>query len=289
MVVAWLTLVVGGCVNLEPPELSMTRDSGSPRYRTDGGAVSVGGPAIDPVTIDAAVEGEDSGSVAPDGPLPDVGGAEAEPTDGPPAPLDAPPAGESADSAPPLADTAVPPPDPSLPPDASPGPPPPDAAPPADTAPDTGSPELLIDDFERAAISLGSDNPLGGIVDWDNQNVSIVGGQLRFQWSGSGGFQDFIETLSGSYCPRDLRAFRKLRFRMRASAAGKRVPIHAKTSTAACDVTATPVLATITVGTAMTTFEVDLAALNRAAASAFEWSPPVDSTVYFLDDVQLVP
>ena len=273
----------------------MTRDSGSPRYRTDAGAVSSGGGAIDPVPIDAAVVGEDAGEDARSVALPDVAGADPEVADGPLAPgtpVDAPPGGVTFDSAPPPADAAVPPPDvaPEPPsPDAAPAAPPPDAAPPADSAPDAGSPALLIDDFERAAITLGSDNPLGGIVDWDNEDVSIAGGELRFQWSGSGGFQNFIEALSGSYCPRDLRAFRKLRFRMRASTGGKRVPIHAKTSTAGCDVTATPVLATITVGTAMTTFEVDLASLNRAAASAFEWAPPVDSTVYFLDDVQLVP
>jgi hypothetical protein len=163
-----------------------------------------------------------------------------------------------------------------------------DAAPPPDAVA-----QLVIDDFERAAITLSSPNPIGGIVDWDNQALAIVpaqtGGELRIQWSGAGGFQDFIETLSGSYCPRDVRPFRALRFRMRASAPGKRVAINGKVSDASCAVLATPRIATVTVGTAMTTFDIDLTTFDRAAASAFEWDPPPDRTVYFLDDVALVP
>ena len=211
----------------------------------------------------------------------------------PPIPPVPPPAPPPVPPAPPPAPPPIPPvpPPPTIPPPPPPvPPPPPDAAPPPpDAAPDSGPAPLLIDDFDRETISFGSPNPLGGIVDFDNQNVSIVGGELRFVYSGSGGFQDFIETLSDSFCPLDVRAYRTLRFRMRASSGGKRVVILAKTSAPDCDTIATPVLTTITVGTTMTTFQVNLSSLDRDSASAFEWSPPADSTVYFLDDVELVP
>ncbi len=286
--IAWL-LLTAGCVDLtSPSELTAMRDAGYPRPRSEAGpGAPSGGSPTDPLPADAALPIEDTAPASPA----DAGAPEGATADPAPAP-DAPAAAEDAapDGAPPA---PLPPAADAAPPDLA----PPDPAPaPADAAadvdpgePDAGTPALPIDDFERTGVTLGSSNPLGGIVDWDNQNVTISSGELRVQHTGAGGFQDFIETLRGSYCPRDVTAYRALRFRMRASSPGKRVAIYAKVSTEACDTTATPLLATITVGTTMATHEIGLGAIDRTAASAFEWSPPPDATVYFLDDIELVP
>jgi hypothetical protein len=155
-----------------------------------------------------------------------------------------------------------------------------------DMAPPPTDPVLLIDDFSDGTLSR---NTMGGQVTWDNQNVNLTGGMVHFSYSGSGGYHDFIETFLGNFCAYDIRMYKTLRFKMRASAA-KSVRIFMARSNSNCSTAATPLINTISVTTTMTTFTVDISAATRDKALFFEWSPASnDSTDYYLDDIELIP
>jgi hypothetical protein len=146
---------------------------------------------------------------------------------------------------------------------------------------------LMIDDFEDTSVST---NRLGGSLLWDNANCSQSNGQLVCSWSGSRDFFDFIETFRKTWCEYDIRAYRKLQFRMRASAAGKVVKVYYGAGNGTCTLQPLVVVATITLSTTMTTYQADLAAQPRDKAITIEFDPEsVDGTQYFLDDLQVIP
>ena len=160
----------------------------------------------------------------------------------------------------------------------------------ADAGVDTTPPMmgiLTVDDFSDANLRS---NTMGGTVTWDNQNVALVGGQVRFTWNNVNVFQDFIETFLPNFCSYDIRNYRTLRFKMRASTGPRTLRIFYARSNGTCGVNATPQIATISVGTTLNTYDVDLTTQPRDKAIFVEWSPStLDGTDYFLDDVQLVP
>ena len=146
---------------------------------------------------------------------------------------------------------------------------------------------LLIDDFSDEDQST---NALGGPVASDNQIVVTTGGELRFLWRGNGVFQSFVENLRPGSCPLDIRGYRTLRFRMRASTGDQVVQLLMGRANLGCATTTILAIGTVTLSTTMTSYSVDLTPIARDSASFFQWSPPAtDLTVYTLDDVQLVP
>ena len=145
--------------------------------------------------------------------------------------------------------------------------------------------DLVIDDFADANLRS---NKLGGIVTWDNQTPTLVGGEQRFVWNGQSVFQDFIETLRNNWCEYDASAYSKVRFRMRSSVANKRVDIYMGVGNGRCAQASNNRITSVTVGTTMTTYEVSLAGVNKANLLTVEFTPSsTDSTVYHLDDVVL--
>ena len=143
--------------------------------------------------------------------------------------------------------------------------------------------DLVIDDF--ADSNLRS-NKLGGVVTWDNQTVTLVSGEQRFVWNGQSVFQDFIETFRNNWCEFDARAYSKIRFRMRSSAANKRVDIYMGIGNGSCGQASNNRITSVTVGTTMSDFEVSLTGLNKANLLTVEFTPSsTDGTVYHLDDV----
>ena len=143
--------------------------------------------------------------------------------------------------------------------------------------------DLVIDDF--ADSNLRS-NKLGGVVTWDNQTVTLVSGEQRFVWNGQSVFQDFIETFRNNWCEFDARAYSKIRFRMRSSAANKRVDIYMGIGNGSCGQASNNRITSVTVGTTMSDHEVSLTGLNKANLLTVEFTPfSTDGTVYHLDDV----
>jgi hypothetical protein len=308
---AWLRLLVvgllaSGCVDLSrPPEL-------------DRPAVTPGpDDAAAPAPADASVGGGDRpllatpdvGTLAdaaiPDEPSVTAPDAATLPADGPPS-LDAaqvPDAAVPAD-APPPPDTAVPPvaaPDAAVPADAPvpvDAPPPPDAAPDApvprdlapDLAPDAGpdtAPPLIIDDFQTAPQV--NRNNLGSVTSSDHQVCNRVSGEMICTYAGSGGFQDFIETLN-NWCAYDARAYSKVRFRLRASVAGEMVDVYVGLGTGCTQQLPNVLLGRVVTTTTMTTYEFSLGAIARERLVLFELDPKSTNTTQFiLDDFQLVP
>ena len=98
-----------------------------------------------------------------------------------------------------------------------------------------------------------------------------------------------IENLRPGSCPLDIRGYRTLRFRMRASTAGKVVQLLMGRANLDCSIATILAAGTVTLSTTMTTYSVDLTPFARDSASFFQWSPPTDLTFYSLDDVQLIP
>jgi hypothetical protein len=145
---------------------------------------------------------------------------------------------------------------------------------------------LTIDDFADGTVSP---NTLGGSVSGDNQTLALVAGELSFRWNLTSVFQSFRQLLNPDSCARDLRGYRTFRFRMRASVPGKQVNVYLGRTDGACSNRTFVALGTISPTTVMTTFMIDLQTVDRENAAAFEWQPVTDATVYFIDDIQLLP
>jgi hypothetical protein len=155
-------------------------------------------------------------------------------------------------------------------------------------AADTGVPVLVVDDFQAAVTTR---NNLGSEVTWDHENCTRVGGESVCVYAGSGGFHDFIETFD-NWCSFDVRAYTKVRFRLRTSLAGELVDVFAGINSGALLCTDTSFkLGTITTTTTMTTYTFDLTALAQTYwLTRIELDPRSTSASQFiLDDLQLVP
>jgi hypothetical protein len=257
-----LALCAASCVDLaRPPELldPLTADTGV----GGGPADTPDGPESDPGTTGESDGGAiDAPAATADGPEPDAAVPDAPAADGPPT-GDASPAPDGALEAAPIADAALA----------------------RDTAPD--SPVLVVvDNFSDDAIAA---NAIGGQVASDNQTLAVAAGELSFVWNGNSVFQKFTETLRPRSCPLDIRGYRTLRFRMRASAPDQVIQLFMGRATPSCATATVTGIGSITLTTTMTTYTIDLGATLREDASFFEWSPPLDSAVYFLDDIELHP
>ena len=153
----------------------------------------------------------------------------------------------------------------------------------------TPCPPLLVDNFSDPDIAR---NTLAAETVSANQTLALENGELRFAWRGGGArSQDFAEFLKAGGCPLDLRPYRTLSFRMRASAPDKLVYLVMGRANATC----LPMpgqeldIAMVPLTTTMTTYNVDLTAFPRDSASFFQWVASADPTQYFLDDIQLLP
>ena len=161
-------------------------------------------------------------------------------------------------------------------------PPPPDAGP-----PDTAGAGLLVDDFQDADNTR---NLLGGLVSVDNQTFNLVSGKQRFVWNGSGAFQDYLQSFRANWCEYDLSPYSKLSFKLRASAASKRLAVILLIGTGGCATSGENRISTITPTTAEATYEFDISRVARTGVLALELQPlSLDGTEYFLDDIRLLP
>lgn len=310
-----IALLGSGCVDLTPP-----KELG--RGATDA-EVDAGSAGLD-AAADAAAAGPDTGRPG----TPDAGAGP--PDTAPPTPPDASPGIDvpviPTDAAAPadvagaerMADLPGPSPDLAASPDAAPDAPViPDTAP--DTTPDVGldvgpdvgpdlgpdaapdvapdlapdvspdAPVLVIDDYQTGATAMV--NNLGSEVTWDNQNCSRAAGEMTCAWNGNLNYQDFIETIN-KWCGFDARGYSKVRFRARASMAGRRVDVLAGVTPGACFQLQTPqtLLGSFNTTTTMTTYEFDLTGVARERLVLIELVFTVlDSTQYVLDDLHLVP
>jgi hypothetical protein len=152
--------------------------------------------------------------------------------------------------------------------------------------PDGAAAPLVIDDFSDGTVSP---NTLGAPVAGDNQLMAVANGELSFYWNSSSVFQSFRELLAPTSCARDIRGYRTFRFRMRATMPGREVKIFLGRTNATCTNRTFVSLGSISPTATMTTFSIDLQTVDREHAASFEWQPPADGTVYFVDDIQLVP
>ncbi|HEY0707714.1 MAG TPA: hypothetical protein VGG33_13005, partial [Polyangia bacterium] len=114
---------------------------------------------------------------------------------------------------------------------------------------------LVVDDFADGNLVTST---MGGSNTWDNQNVTLVNGEVRFAWNGVSVFQDFISAFNSNFCAYDLRQFRTVRFRMRSSSGSKPVRVLMTFSNGTCSADSNPVLRTVTVTPTMTSFDIDL-------------------------------
>jgi hypothetical protein len=245
-----------GCVDLaRPPELL------DPVGEADGGDPAPPDPPDGPESPATPASVEDGAAPDAPAPEPDAPAVPDAPADGP------------ADAGPPPTDTS---------PEAAAVP---DAAPVRDAAPDAVN-VLVIDNFADDTIPI---NAIGGHVAADNQVLSLTSGELSFVWSGNSVFQKFSETLRPGSCPVDIRGYRTLRFRMRASMPGQVIQLFMGRANPSCVTATVTGIGSVTLSTTMTTYTIDLGVRPREDASFFEWSPPVDAAVYFLDDIELHP
>jgi hypothetical protein len=76
---------------------------------------------------------------------------------------------------------------------------------------------------------------------------------------------------------------------MRASVAGEAVQVFMGRATAACATSTVLGIGTITPDTTMKAYTIDLGNRPREDASFFEWSPPASPTLFYLDDIELLP
>lgn len=145
--------------------------------------------------------------------------------------------------------------------------------------------ELLVDDFADGDLRS---NSLGGQVTWNNATVTLVAGEQKLVWNGTGTAHNLIETFRADWCERDLSAYTKLRFRMRSSVTNKRVAVYLGIGTGACAASYAERVSTVTLGTTMTTYEIDLASTERTKLRTLDFSPnAADATEYVLDDIVL--
>jgi hypothetical protein len=146
---------------------------------------------------------------------------------------------------------------------------------------------MIVDDFSDGNLSR---NALGAEVITENQTVSMVSGEVSFVWSGRvNSSHAFAQNLSLEGCPVDLRPYRSVRFRMRASAPGKEVFIVLGRADAACMEASTVDIGSVTLATVTGTYEVELTRIARDNARFLQWVADPDLTRYFLDDITLVP
>jgi hypothetical protein len=150
-----------------------------------------------------------------------------------------------------------------------------------------GAGALLLDDFSDASQTR---NTLGGAVTWDNATVALVGGEQRWVWNGNGVFNDFIETFRNDWCEYNASGYTRLRFRMRASTAGRAVKVYFGTGSGSCSIATQNVPGTVTLTTTMASYELSITPFNRARAITVEFAPQTnDGTEYFVDDIALAP
>ncbi len=288
-----LAALAAGCVDLaRPPELVLLApDSGAGGAGGSGPPVRLDGPSPSPSGNDPdggpdvpAVEGPGPDAALPIGDAPRADDAPA------PAGSDGGVTDAPASEVPASSDAAGPeaarPSDAALPPDAPPpapdtAPPPPDAAP-----PDTGPPALVIDNFQDGDPAR---NTLAGSVITANQIVAMTAGEGRFVWNGAGRSQDFAEYLRADGCGQDTRIYRTLRFRMRASVPNKMVFLVMGRANATCALAGNTDIGNVTLGTTMATYDIDLTSFAREGVGFFQWVAVPDATVYFIDDIELIP
>jgi hypothetical protein len=160
----------------------------------------------------------------------------------------------------------------------------PDIAPPAIDAAPGG---LLVDDFQDSTINQ---NLIGGEVTWDNAVATLVSGEQKLVWNNQGTYMDFVESLRANWCEYNLTAYTKVRFRMRASAVNKRVEVLLLIGNGSCSLSFDNRVSTVTVGTSMVTYDVDISRTTRDKVLAIELAPTtIDGTEYYVDDIRLVP
>jgi hypothetical protein len=284
--VAWSALGVAGllasgCVDLAPPPELMLGPLGGA-----GGSPGRDGPPDRPAQVSGVDAGAGSDRPAPDSSSPDGG-----PTGDGPGPDDAGPDRPASDTvvsdAAALSDAADlrPPADapaPDAPPDAPPTPRPPDVAPDVPPPP----PVIVVDNFQDGDVTR---NNLGAEIVVANQTVTSGNGEGTFAWNRMGRSQDYAENLKAGGCPLDLRGYRTLRFRMRASAPGKSVFLVMGRADATCAFTGNADIGSVMVGTTMATYEIPLADLPRDGVQFFQWVVTPDPTTYFIDDIEIHP
>jgi hypothetical protein len=278
-----ISLVALGCVELtRPPELLNGVDGGV-RTNTPSGDAGVDAPS--PVTteeIDAAADGVPSSdrpaeSIGERGDAPGADVVTADQAESGPAPSDA---GMDVQEA--GVDSGVVDGQDSGLQDAS------DGGNPSDGGEGGVVGPIVVDDFQDADLLR---NSLAAEVITENQSVSRMGGELTFvaTRAATGISQSFAENLKPGGCPVDLRAYRTLSFRMRASAANKTVYLVMGRADGACNAEPILEIGMVTVGTTAMVHNVDLAPFARESARFFQWVTGADNTRYFLDDILLVP
>jgi hypothetical protein len=290
------------CVDLtRPPELARAPTDLLDGEAPDAPSIEVGHPSSDAggSAPDAALAPDQAAPADLEVPAPDAAAPPdlmilpdaALPPDAPSAPdvaadMFVGPPDLAPDRAPPPPDVApdvapdLPPPPPDVAPDVT-----PDLAP--DRTPDVSAPPLVVDDFQGSSINR---NTLGSAVSFDHETCAHVNGESVCTYSGTGGFHDFIESFNG-FCAFDGSRFTKLRFRMRTSVAGQVVEIYGGANAGACTNETLSKIGTITTTTTMTTYDVELATINRADLVSIEFDPQsANASIQFiLDDIQLVP
>ena len=157
------------------------------------------------------------------------------------------------------------------------------------SSPDAGTQAgaLVLDDFEDTNLRS---NTFGGIVTWNNAQVTLAGGEQSFTWNGFGTSYDFIESFRADWCGIDLSGYTKLSFRMGATVANKRVAIVLGIEDGSCGLSFGNRVNTVVVGTSTTAYEIDISRTTRTSVRSIDFVPTMaDSTTYFLDDIVLIP
>jgi hypothetical protein len=264
-------LLLAACVDLtEPPGLEDGDDALAPPVLD--AAVTEVSPA------EAGAPHDDGGpggaGDAPRGPDASGGVDGGPPADAPP-PIDGPSPADGADTT----DTAAP---------ADSGSPPADTAAPADSAApaDAAGGVLVVDDFDDGDVTT---NNLGGAVTGENETHTLVAGEQKVVWTGTG-TQALDEGLRPNRCELDISAFRTVRVRLRSAVAGKRLAVLLGLGDGTCKPSGAIRQTTLTMSATMTSYDIDLSRTARDRTLFIQLAPTsADTTDYFVDDIVLVP
>jgi hypothetical protein len=144
---------------------------------------------------------------------------------------------------------------------------------------------LVLDDFSGSI----STNLLGGQINTDHINKSIVNGQLKFSWDGSSNYDDYQTTFRSDSCDYDLSQYSKIRFQLQASASGKPVTVYLASGSGSCPYSPSSLLSwTVTPTTSLAFYEHDISGFAaRSKAVWVEFDPQIqDSTTYYVDNIE---
>ena len=145
---------------------------------------------------------------------------------------------------------------------------------------------LLMDDFSGSV----STNLLHGDVISDHLTKSLYNGELKFTWSRSSNYDDYLSYFRQDSCESNLSAYTTMRFQLQATAAGKAIKVVLAMGDGSCPLGAPSSTKTWTImsTTSLDWYPFDISLVSgRSKALWIELDPQVlDGTTYNVDNIE---